>query len=48
MMSARLTDPKVSTLEARDARGLRVKGRLKPGVTQAEAQTELTAIAADL
>jgi macrolide transport system ATP-binding/permease protein len=48
MMSARLTDPKVSTLEARDARGLRVKGRLKPGVSQAEAQTELTAIAADL
>ena len=36
------------SLEARDARDLRVKGRLKAGVTQAEAQTELTAIAADL
>jgi putative ABC transport system permease protein len=49
MMSAQLlTDPKISTLEARDARILRVKGRLKAGVTQAEAQAELTAIAADL
>ena len=49
MMSPRLiSDPKAGSLEARDARNLRVKGRLKAGVSQAEAQTELTAIAADL
>ena len=49
MMSPRLvSDPKAGSLEARDARNLRLKGRLKPGVSQAEAQTELTAIAADL
>jgi predicted permease len=49
MMTPRLvSDPKVRSLEARDARNLTLKGRLKPGVTQAQAQTELTAIAKDL
>ena len=49
MMSARLaSDPKAGSLDARDARSLVLKGRLKPGLTQAAAQTELTAIAADL
>jgi predicted permease len=49
MMSPRvMSDPKAGSLEARDARNLTLKGRLKPGITQAEAQTELTAIAADL
>src|SRR6266542_4430436 len=49
MMSQRLiSDPKSGSLEARDARNLTVKGRLKRGVSQAEAQSELTAIAADL
>jgi ABC-type antimicrobial peptide transport system permease subunit len=49
MMSPRLiSNPKAASLEARDARNLRVKGRLKPGVSQADAQTELTAIARDL
>ena len=41
MMSQRLTnDPTAGSLEARDARNLRLKGRLKPGVSRAEAQTE--------
>ena len=49
MMSPRLiNDPKTGSLEARDARNLRIKGRLAAGVSQAEAQAELTAIAADL
>ena len=49
MMSPRIiADPKVASLEARDARNLRIKGRLKPGVSQAKAQAELSAIAADL
>src|SRR5260221_1954240 len=49
MMSARLvSDPKAASLQARDARSLTLKGRLKPGVSQPEAQTELTTIAADL
>ena len=49
MMSARLvSDPKAASLQARDARNLTLKGRLKPGVSQTEAQTELTTIAADL
>jgi predicted permease len=49
MMSPRLlTDPKAASLEARDARNLDVKGRLRPGVSQAAAQAELTTIAADL
>jgi putative ABC transport system permease protein len=49
MMSPRIiNDKKTASLEARDARNLTLKGRLKAGVTQAEAQTELTAIASDL
>jgi putative ABC transport system permease protein len=49
MMSPRLmSDQKFQSLEARDARNLKVKGRLKSGVSQAQAQAELTAIAADL
>ena len=49
MMSPRLiADPKAGGLEARDARNLRVKGRLKPGVSQATARAELNALAADL
>jgi predicted permease len=49
MMSPHLvTDPKAASLEARDARNLTIKGRLRPGVSQADAQSELTAIAADL
>ena len=43
-----IVDPKVGSLEARDARNLTLKGRLKPGATQAQAQAELTAIASDL
>ena len=49
MMSARLiTDPKTASLEARDARNLTIKGRLKRGVSQAAALAELTTIGADL
>src|SRR5213593_886433 len=49
MMSPRvINDKKTASLEARDVRNLRLKGRLKPGVSQAQAQSELTAIAADL
>jgi putative ABC transport system permease protein len=49
MMSPKIiSDPKTASLEARDARNLRIKGRLKPGVSQAEAQAELTAIGTDL
>ena len=49
MMSPRLaSDPKRASLEARDARSLSIKGRLKPGVSQSQAQAELSAIAADL
>ena len=49
MMSSRLvSDPKIASLDARDARSLTLKGRLRPGVTQAAAQAELTTIAADL
>ncbi len=49
MMSPRLvTDPKAGSLEVRDNRNLRLKGRLKAGTTQAEAQSELTAIGTDL
>jgi macrolide transport system ATP-binding/permease protein len=49
MMSARvLANPKVGSLQVRDARNLTLKGRLKPGVSQQQAQTELTAIAANL
>jgi putative ABC transport system permease protein len=49
MMSPRLiADPKTGSLEARDARNLTLKGRLKAGVSPAQAQTELSAIAIDL
>ena len=49
MMSPRLIgDPKAGSLEARDLRNLRIKGRLKPGISQASAQAELNAIASDL
>lgn len=49
MMSASLlTDPKAASLQARDARNLTLKGRLKAGVSQEQAQTELNAIAANL
>src|SRR5262245_34532542 len=49
MMSPRLiADPKAASLEARDARYLRIKGRLAPGVSQAAAQAELNTIGADL
>jgi predicted permease len=49
MMSPRLiAESKAASLEARDARNLTIKGRLKPGVSQASAQAELDAIAADL
>ena len=49
MMSPRLmSDPKTGSLEARDARNLQIKGRLRSGVTQAAAQAEVTTIAADL
>lgn len=40
-----VSDPKVKPLEARDFRELFVKGRLKPGVTVAQAQAELEGIA---
>ncbi len=48
MSSVFLTDPKAASLEARDVRNLELKGRLAPGVSQGMAQTELTAIGADL
>ncbi len=49
MMSPQLvSDPKAGSLEARDARNLTIKGRHKAGVSQAKAQSELNAIAADL
>ena len=49
MMSASLlADPKEASLEARDARNLTLKGRLKASVSQTQAQTELNAIAANL
>ncbi|HXI30797.1 MAG TPA: ABC transporter permease [Vicinamibacterales bacterium] len=49
MMSTRLTtDRRTGSLDQRDARYLKIKGRLRPGVTQAAAQAELTTIAADL
>jgi len=42
------SNPTASPLEARDVRALTLKGRLKPGVTMAQAQTELSIIARDL
>ncbi len=49
MMSPRIVnDKRTASLEVRDARNLTLKGRLKAGVSQAEAQAELTAIGADL
>jgi putative ABC transport system permease protein len=49
MMSAGLiNDPKAASLQARDARNLTLKGRLKGGVSQAEAQAELATIGSDL
>ena len=48
MSSVFITDPKAASLEARDVRNLSLKGRLAPGVSQGMAQTELTAIGADL
>src|SRR5262249_175872 len=49
MMSQRLVNnSKGDPLEDRDARNLRLKGRLKPGVSQAQAQAELSTIASDL
>jgi len=49
MMWPRLiADPRVSPFEARDDRSLNIRGRLKPGVTMAQAQTELSVIATDL
>ena len=43
-----INDPRGASLDARDTRTLTLKGRLAPGVSQAGAQSELTAIAADL
>jgi len=37
-----INDKRAGSLEARDVRNLRLKGRLKAGVTQAQAQSELT------
>jgi macrolide transport system ATP-binding/permease protein len=49
MMSSRLlSDPRTGSLQARDARNLTLKGRLNAGVSQAQAQTELTGIATNL
>src|SRR5262249_61780335 len=49
MMSPRLlSNPKAASLEARDARNLTLKGRLKRGVSLTAAQSELNAIGADL
>ena len=49
MMSPQIiNDPQAASLESRDARNLTLKGRLKAGVSQATAQSELAAIATDL
>jgi putative ABC transport system permease protein len=49
MMWPRLTTtPNVQLFEARDVRSLTIGGRLKPGVTIAQARTELSVIATDL
>ncbi len=43
-----LGDPKARPLEDRKLRSITIKGRLKPGVSQTRAQTELSVIAKDL
>jgi predicted permease len=43
-----MTDRKVAPFDTRDFRSLNIRGRLKPGVTMAQAQTELSVIARDL
>ncbi len=48
MMWPRLGDPKARPLEDRSIRSLNIKGRLKSGVSLANAQTELSVIATDL
>lgn len=48
MMWPRLTDRHNEPLEARDFRNLEIKGRLAPGVTMSQAQTELSIMAVDL
>jgi predicted permease len=49
MMSPKvMSDPRTGSLQVRDARNLRLKGRLKAGVSQAQAQAELSTIGADL
>jgi predicted permease len=49
MMSPLLiNDAKAGSLEARDVRDLTLKGRLRRGTTQEQAQSELTAIGTDL
>jgi predicted permease len=49
MMSPRVRpDQSEGSLENRGARGLRLKGRLRPHISQAQAQAELTGIGADL
>jgi predicted permease len=49
MMAARLEgNPARNPLEKRDDRGFQVKGRLKPGVSQAQAQADLAGIAKGL
>ena len=49
MMWPRLmVDPGGQPFDTRDFRSLNIRGRLKPGVTKTEAQTELSVIASDL
>ena len=48
MWPSLVPDSNTKPLEARDARGLTVKGRLKPGVAMSQAQTELSVIGKDL
>lgn len=49
MMKGRLiADPRAGSLDVRDSRDLTIKGRLRPGVGQTAAQSELTSIAANL
>jgi predicted permease len=48
MWPSLLGDPKERPLEDRNFRNITIKGRLKPGVSRARAQTELSVIASDL